>query len=51
MIKTIFNSFGRTFGRILCYIFIGFILFMIMSALKGDINIWENIENFFISLL
>lgn len=51
MIKIIFGSFGRTFGRIMCYIFVGFLLFMIMSALKGDINLWENIKNFFSSLL
>lgn len=51
MIKTIFNSFGRTFGRILCYIFIGFLLFVLMSFLKGGIE-WETIkENLFSFLL
>ncbi|MBQ3021680.1 MAG: hypothetical protein IJD92_05615 [Bacilli bacterium] len=44
MINSIFNSFGRTLGRILCYIFIAFILFIIFSSMKGDINIWEIIK-------
>ncbi|MBQ3021434.1 MAG: hypothetical protein IJD92_04330 [Bacilli bacterium] len=44
MFNSIFYSFGRTLGRILCYIFIAFILFIIFSSMKGDINIWEIIK-------
>jgi len=31
MIKTLFSSFFRTLGRILCYIFLGFIITLIIS--------------------
>lgn len=41
MIKIIFSSFGRTLGRILCYIFIAFILFICFSSLKGEFQ-WDN---------
>lgn len=51
MLNSIFNSFGRTFGRILCYIFIGFLLFVVLSAMKGDVDIWESIKNAFITSL
>lgn len=51
MINSIFNSFGRTLGRILCYIFIGFLIFSIIFLTKGGIE-WENIkENLFSFLL
>lgn len=46
MIKIIFNSFGRTFGRILCYLFISFILFAIIFSLKGEIQWQEFVEKF-----
>lgn len=45
MFNSIFNSFGRTLGRILCYLFVAFILFVVFSSMKGDVNIWENIKN------
>lgn len=48
MLNSIFNSFGRTFGRILCYIFIGFLLFVIFSSLEGGLS-WENIKETFLS--
>lgn len=51
MLNTIFNSFGRTFGRVLCYIFIGFLLFVVLSSMKGDLNIWESINEYFTSLV
>ena len=51
MINTIINSFSRTFGRILCYVFIGFILFVIFSSLKGDIDIWEVIREKLFTIL
>lgn len=35
MIKTIFNSFGRTLGRILCYILLG----IVIAILAGFINV------------
>lgn len=44
MFNSIFNSFGRTLGRILCYIFIAFILFIVFSTMKGEFQ-WENIKN------
>jgi len=34
MIKTIFSSFFKTLGRILCYIFIGFIIYVIKEKEK-----------------
>lgn len=51
MINTIFNSFGRTLGRILCYVFIAFILFLIYSSMKGDIDIWEIIREKIFTIL
>lgn len=50
MLNSIFNSFGRTFGRILCYIFIGFLLFVIISSLEGGFS-WENIKEQLFSFL
>lgn len=44
MIKTIFNSFGRTLGRILCYIFIGLIIAFIIGKIK--VNAAERSDNF-----
>jgi len=51
MFNSIFNSFGRTLGRILCYIFIGFLLFVILSTMKGEFDLWKIIENTFSTFL
>ena len=51
MLKSILYSFSRTFGRILCYLFIGFIISLLFTCLKGDFNLWENLKNYISILL
>lgn len=42
MIKTIFNSFGRTLGRILCYILIGIVIAILTGLVKVNADTRSN---------